>query len=78
MRLFNQRTAVWAEKWDAAYWIRTGNIREQAPERPAEDDPAVLIAREQIAKDGGILIVENVTRAVEAWRQKMSKQDEPT
>lgn len=62
---------------DVAHWIETGEIREPN-QRPSEDAPEVKIAREQIRKDGR-LIVENVTRAIEQWReQQTSKPVEPT
>lgn len=76
LRLYYQRTAIWKEKFDAAHWIRTGNVRASNA-APPEDDPAVKIAQEQIRKDGR-LIVENVTKAVEEWQPKTSKPAEPT
>ena len=79
LRLASQRTAIWAsaEEWDPAYWIQTGGLRNPEADRQAEEDPAVLVARDQIRKDGGQLIVENVTKAVDAWRAKTLKPDEP-
>jgi hypothetical protein len=66
-RAFIQRVAANAKIPDVAHWIETGEIRDQT-RRPPGDDPAVLIALEQIRKDGR-LIVENVTKAVEQWRE---------
>jgi hypothetical protein len=77
LRLVSQRTAIWAQNWDAAYWIQTGKLRTPESQRPAEDDPAVKIAQEQIRKDGRV-IPENIAKAVEEWRAKMSKPAEPT
>lgn len=77
LRLACQRTAIWANQWDPATWIRTGALTSRRDEPPAEQDPAVLIAQEQIRKDGR-LILENVNEAIEAWRAKMSKPVEPT
>ena len=56
------------------HWIETGEIRD-ADQKPPEDSPEVHIAKEQIRKDGRI-IVENVTRAIEEWRDqhRMSRQ----
>lgn len=48
-------------------WVETGNLLEES-ERPPEDTPEVHIAKEQIRKDGKV-IPENITRAVEEWRE---------
>lgn len=77
LRLACQRTAIWANNWDSATWIRTGRLTSRQDDPPAEQDPAVLIAQEQIRKDGR-LILENVTKAIETWRAKTLKPDEPT
>ena len=66
-RAIVQRTADNAKIPDVAHWIETGEIREQ-DRRPPADDPAVLVALEQIKKDGR-LIIENVTKAIEQWRE---------
>ena len=50
------------------HWIETGDIGELLESKPSEDSPEVHVAKEQIRKDGR-LIVENVTRAIEEWRQ---------
>lgn len=76
LRLVNQRTAIWAKDWDVPEWIRNGRLRDQTQESEPED-PAVLVGREQIRKDGGRLIVENVNRAIEEWRVKTLKPDGP-
>lgn len=65
-RAIIQRTADNAKIPDVAHWIETGEIREQ-DRRPPADDPAVLVALDQIQRDGR-LIVENVTKAIEQWR----------
>jgi hypothetical protein len=79
LRLVAQRTAIWAANWDAANWIQTGRLDEQpAAAQTDQPTPAQLIAREQIRRDGGKLIVENVIKAVEQWQQQTSKPDEPT
>jgi len=76
-RAIVQRIADNAKIPDVGHWIETGEIREPS-EKPAEDTPEVQIAKEQIRKDGR-LIVENVTKAIEQWRdQQTSKQAEPT
>ena len=77
LRLVCQRTAIWADKWDSAAWIRTGKMREKSDQPPPESDPAVLVAHEQIRKDGRV-IPENIERAVNEWRAKMLKLAEPT
>ena len=76
LRLVNQRTAIWAKDWDVTEWIRAGRMQDPTQEAEAKD-PAVLVGREQIRKDGGRLIVENVNRAIEEWRAKTLKPDEP-
>jgi len=76
LRLVLQRTAIWASKWDPAAWITTGQMREMIDQPPPESDPAVLVAAEQIRKDGRV-VIENVTKAVDEWRAKMSKLDGP-
>ena len=75
-----QRIAQNANLPDVNHWIETGEItgtRENGP--PPEDTPEVHIAKEQIRKDGKV-IVENVTRAIEEWRDqhKMSRRAELT
>lgn len=75
-RAIIQRTAENAKIPDLAHWIETGEIRQ--PAAPVEADPAVLVAQEQIRKDGR-LIVENVIKAVEQWRQAQTlKPEKPT
>ncbi len=77
-RAIIQRIAQNEKLSDVNHWIETSELR--GPDRrPPEDAPEVHIAREQIRKDGR-LIVENVTRAIEEWRDqhKTSKPDEPT
>ena len=76
-RAIVQRIADNAKIPDVGHWIETGEIREPYT-KPAEDTPEVQVAKEQIRKDGR-LIVENVTRAIEQWReQQTSKPVEPT
>ena len=54
------------------YWVETGELAERSS-KPLEDTPEVHIAKEQIRKDGKV-IPENITRAVEEWRDhKTSK-----
>lgn len=77
LRLVCQRTAIWAQNWDAAAWIQTGRIESPNDGPPAEQDPAVLVAQEQIRKDGRV-IPENIARAVDQWRAKTLKPAEPT
>jgi hypothetical protein len=71
-RAIIQRTADNAKIPDLAHWIETGEIRDET-RRTIEDDPAVQIAAEQIRKDGR-LIVENVTEAVNKWREQQTKK----
>jgi hypothetical protein len=52
-------------------------MREKSDQPPPESDPAVLVAHEQIRKDGRV-IPENIERAVNEWRAKMLKLAEPT
>jgi hypothetical protein len=76
-RAIIQRTADNAKIPDLAHWIETGEIRDDS-RPPPEEDPAVKIAAEQIRKDGR-LIVENVTEAIEKWREQQTlKPAEPT
>ena len=63
-----QRIAQNSKLSNPNHWIETGELRGQSC-RPAEDTPEVHIAKEQIRKDGRI-IVENVTRAIEEWREQ--------
>ena len=73
-----QRIADNAKIPDVAHWIETGKIRREVDQQPPEDTPEVHIAKEQIRKDGR-LILENVTKAIEQWRaQQTSKQAGPT
>lgn len=78
-RAIIQHIASDAKIPDVAHWIETGEIRRSAADRPPpEDAPEVHVAREQIRKDGR-LIVENVTRAIEQWREQQTlKPAEPT
>ena len=73
-----QRVADNAKTGQIEHWIKTGELRGQSC-RPPEDTPEVHIAKAQIRKDGR-LIVENVTRAIEEWREqhKTSKPVEPS
>ena len=48
-------------------WVDTGDLLGESA-RPPEDTPEVHIAKEQIRKDGKV-IPENITRAVEEWRE---------
>ncbi len=73
LRLVCQRTAIWADKWDAGAWIRSGQLLTPQPTSDQPPDPAELVAREQIRRDGGRFIVENVLRAIEEWQVKTSK-----
>jgi hypothetical protein len=72
LRLACQRTAIWSSPWDPAHWIKHGELRTPAAEQPVENDPAVLVAQEQIRKDGR-LIVEHVTAAVDAWHASFNR-----
>jgi hypothetical protein len=74
-----QRIAQNSKLPNPNYWVETGDLGGQPCRKPPEDTPEVHIAKEQIRKDGR-LIVENVTRAIEKWRDqhKTSKQAEPT
>jgi len=75
-RAIIQRIADNAKIPDVAAWIETGQLREPN-RRPPEDKPAVKIAKDQIRKDGRV-IIENVTKAIERWRdQQTLKPDEP-
>ena len=78
LRLVLQRTAIWASgaEWNPVAWIR-GTDGRRNDRRPPEEDPAVKIAAEQIRKDGRV-IPENVTKAVELWREKTLKPEKPT
>ena len=67
-RAIIQRIADNEKLPDVNHWIEAGELREPN-RRPPEDTPEVLIAREQIRKDGRV-IVENVTRAIEEWRDQ--------
>ena len=77
-RAIIQRIADNAKIPDVGHWFETGEIRKPN-RRPPEDAPEVKIAREQIRKDGR-LILENVTKAIEQWRDqhKTSKPARPT
>lgn len=75
-RAIIQRTADNADIPDVAHWIETGEIRQQ-DRQPPVDDPAVLVALEQIRKDGRV-IPENVAKAIDEWRAKTLKPAEPT
>lgn len=68
-RAIVQRIADNAEIHDVEYWIETGELRDRHAGQPPEDTPEVHVAREQIRKDGR-LIVENVTKAIEQWRDQ--------
>ena len=78
LRLVCQRTAIWADNWDAAAWIRSGLLLPNQPTAARPPDPAELVAREQIRRDGGRFIPENVIQAVKEWQVKTSKPVEPT
>ncbi len=80
LRLFMQAVAVWEcwkGDWDPIHWIRTGFRRDRgdsAEDRQARmNQPEVMIARDQIRKDGGVVILEHVTQAVEAWRRSQEE-----
>lgn len=76
LRLFEQATAVWARDWNPAHWIRTGQMASAEANRPrVEHDPQTLIARDQIRRDGGQVIPENIQRTIEAWRQSQETND---
>ncbi len=77
-RAILQRIADNEEISDVEHWIETGQLRQRRPGPPPEDTPEVHVAREQIRRDGR-LIVENVTRAIEQWREQhqTSKPAEP-
>jgi hypothetical protein len=74
-----QRIADNAKAGQLEHWIETGHLQSLDRSRPAEDTPEVHIAKAQIRKDGRI-IIENVTRATEEWREqhKTSKLEEPS
>lgn len=77
LRALTDRTAKNAKIQDVAHWIETGELRDDT-KPPVEADPAVLVAREQIKKDGR-LIVENVAKVIEQWQQdRTSKPEKPT
>lgn len=63
-----QRVADNAKGGQLDHWIETGHLGSQSS-RPPEDSPEVHIAKAQITKDGRI-IIENVTRAIEEWREQ--------
>lgn len=70
-RLYDQSICVWAKEWDPGHWIQTGEVREQSQTpRRVEEDPAVMVARDQIRKDGDRVIPENIERAVGEWRER--------
>ena len=54
---------------DVNHWIETGELRDATNRKPPEDTPEVHIAKEQIRNDGYVN-VENVTRAIEEWRDQ--------
>jgi len=71
-----QRVADNAKSGQINRWTETGELDATASIQPPEDRPEVHIAREQIRKDGRI-IIENVTRAIEQWQQTTSKPAAP-
>ncbi len=64
-----QRVADNAKVGQLEHWIETGKLQSLDRSRPPEDTPEVHIAKEQIRKDGRV-IIENVTRAIEEWREQ--------
>ena len=74
--LTHQRFAINREKaFDAEQWIWHAKVKEPETSRYQPDDPVVLVAQQQIAKDG-MVIIENVTRAVEEWRARQAAQED--
>lgn len=80
LALYQSAWCANARDWDPSHWIATGRVKRPRDRRAAlQADPAVRIAQAQIAKDGGILVVENVMKAVEQWRAAgTSKPEKPT
>lgn len=75
-RLSDQSFCVLSRDWDVSHWIQTGKVREQSQKpRRVEEDPAVMIARDQIRKDGDQVIPENIERAVNEWRASQGDID---